>query len=256
MDREAFFLPVGDGRRFCLFHAAAAPARGALLYLPPLAEEMNCARRAAALQARALAAAGYAVLQIDLYGCGDSDGDFADATWAVWIGDACAAADWLAGRTGHAPMLWGLRAGCLLAAAALPRLPDTDRLLFWQPVFAGGEILRDLQRQRRARELFARPAEGDGQGNEIVAGYPYSPGLLAELGTAAPTLPDRPLRIACLEVPTIGADTARRLAVWPAAGHRVRGLAVAGPAFWRTTETGDPLPLVAATTDLVRTVLT
>ena len=39
------------------------------------AEEMNKARRMAALQARLLAENGYAVLQIDLHGCGDSSGD-------------------------------------------------------------------------------------------------------------------------------------------------------------------------------------
>ncbi|MBK8384562.1 MAG: hypothetical protein IPL11_02315 [Candidatus Accumulibacter sp.] len=41
----------------------------------------NKSWRIVPLQARALATAGYAVLQIDLMGCGDSSGDFGDATW-------------------------------------------------------------------------------------------------------------------------------------------------------------------------------
>ena len=39
----------------------------------------------ASLQAKAMAGAGYFVLQIDLYGCGDSAGDFGDALWERWI---------------------------------------------------------------------------------------------------------------------------------------------------------------------------
>src|SRR5512133_1710196 len=104
MTLEAFYLPFAAGRRFCLLHApdAAAPRRGAVVYVHPFAEEMNKSRRAVALQARALAQAGYAVLQIDLHGCGESSGDFGDATWASWIDDVVAACAWLE-SAGHAP---------------------------------------------------------------------------------------------------------------------------------------------------------
>ncbi|HEX6736185.1 MAG TPA: hydrolase 2, exosortase A system-associated, partial [Azonexus sp.] len=85
------FLTVHGGQRFCLFHPAQdGVAKGAVLYLHPFAEEMNKARRMAALQSRALAAAGYDVLQFDLLGCGDSSGDFADATWPAWREDVLA----------------------------------------------------------------------------------------------------------------------------------------------------------------------
>ena len=79
---EAFFLDMEPGQRFCLFHPPAGTCRGAALYVPPFGEEMNKSRRMAALQARALAAAGFGVLQLDLYGCGDSSGEFAEARWA------------------------------------------------------------------------------------------------------------------------------------------------------------------------------
>ncbi len=48
---------------------------------------MNKSRRMAALQARAFAAMGFGVLQIDLFGCGDSSGDFSDARWDIWKQD-------------------------------------------------------------------------------------------------------------------------------------------------------------------------
>src|SRR5665647_2167413 len=103
---EAFFLPAGaaqttqSGQRFCLFYPAECGAsgdavRGLVLYIHPFAEEMNKARRMAALQARALAQAGYAVLQIDLLGCGDSSGDFGEATWKNWVRDVVQGCQWL-----------------------------------------------------------------------------------------------------------------------------------------------------------------
>ena len=73
-----FFFDADPGTRFSLYHAPnpQVPARGAILYVHPFAEEMNNSRRMAALQARAFSALGFAVLQIDLFGCGDSCGDF------------------------------------------------------------------------------------------------------------------------------------------------------------------------------------
>jgi len=76
---RGFFLGSGAAARYGLYYAPAGRCRGAYQYVAPFAEEMNKARRMAALQARAMSAAGYAVLCLDLHGCGDSAGDFADA---------------------------------------------------------------------------------------------------------------------------------------------------------------------------------
>ena len=120
--REIFFLPVGDGQRFCIYHPPQTSVeRGAVLYLHPFAEEMNKSRRMASLQSRALAEAGYGVLQIDLLGCGDSSGDFSDATWEAWRGDVVHAVAWLRQRTSAPLTLWGLRVGCLLAVECCGR---------------------------------------------------------------------------------------------------------------------------------------
>src|SRR4051812_44835330 len=121
---EALYLPASIGRNFCVLHSptAGVKAKGALVYVHPFAEEMNKARRMAAMQARALADIGWYVLQPDLHGCGDSEGDFGDATWERWIEDVLHSAHWVQQRTGIAPGLWGLRAGCLLAAGVAPHL--------------------------------------------------------------------------------------------------------------------------------------
>ncbi|MGL5987461.1 MAG: CocE/NonD family hydrolase, partial [Burkholderiales bacterium] len=69
--------------------------RGIVVYAHPWAEEMNKSRRMAAEMARQMARSGFAVLQLDLAGCGDSDGDFADASWDAWLEDIDRAAAWL-----------------------------------------------------------------------------------------------------------------------------------------------------------------
>src|ERR1700712_1296748 len=128
------FHGTSPGRRFCLLHRPPHDvAAGAILFVHPFAEEMNKSRRMASLQARAFAQAGYAVLQCDLLGCGDSSGDFGDATWNDWIDDVADAAAWI-GRRFDAPLtLWGLRAGCLVAAEAARRKSLDCDFLFWQP---------------------------------------------------------------------------------------------------------------------------
>jgi alpha/beta superfamily hydrolase len=86
VQRSAFFLDTPDGPRYCQLHAPqGGPLQGLILCIHPFAEEMNKSRRMAALQSRALAEAGYTVLQIDLHGCGDSAGDFGEASWPLQL---------------------------------------------------------------------------------------------------------------------------------------------------------------------------
>ena len=112
---KAFFLPrtgePASGQLFCLYHPPQGDCRGAVLYVPPFAEEMNRARRIAAQQARALAALGYGVLQPDLGGTGDSSGDFGEARWDSWKDDLAACCAWLGERIAQPPVLWCLRLG-------------------------------------------------------------------------------------------------------------------------------------------------
>ena len=47
------------------------------------------------LQAKQFCHKGYAVLIVDLFGTGDSEGDFGDANWEIWQNDMCVALRWL-----------------------------------------------------------------------------------------------------------------------------------------------------------------
>nr|WP_090825621.1 hydrolase 2, exosortase A system-associated [Nitrosovibrio tenuis] len=194
---EPFFLRAGSGRRFCLYHGprSSKECRGALIYIHPFGEEMNKSRRMAAMQARSFAAAGFAVLQIDLFGCGDSDGEFGSARWNIWKQDLDFAWDWLENRAAAPVSLWGLRLGALLALDfAVNSERRTDKIVLWQPVVTGEAFLNQFLRLRMANEMLAstpgsKKTTGTGalrdrlaRGEMLeVAGYDLAPELAAAI---------------------------------------------------------------------------
>lgn len=268
MAPEAFFLTVADGPRFCIFHEPRGVAKGALLYLHPFAEEMNKARRMAALQARLLAENGYAVLQIDLHGCGDSSGDFGDATWESWLADVHAAHAWLRARCpSPAPLwLWGLRSGCLLAAQAAPRLGEAANFLFWQPVISGKQYLQQFLRLKVAGEMMSGESKGvmealkaqlaAGQSVEI-AGYALSTGMVRGLESAELSPPAQPGRLHWFEVSarpeaTLAPASVKRIEQWQTGGCAAGSAVLPAPTFWQTTEIEEAPALLEATLAALR----
>lgn len=251
---EPFFLKIGDGQRFCLFHRPAQPCRGAVLYVHPFAEEMNRSRRMAALQARALAAAGYGVLQIDLYGCGDSSGDFGDARWELWKQDLAAGLAWLQQRLAQPVILWGLRLGALLALdyARGARHP-VDALILWQPVLNGATYLTQFLRLRAAGALLTdsasaqtgtralRDALAAGETLEI-SGYDLAPELAAALDaldapeSLAPACPVHWFEALGTSGQTLPAAAARVSAEWLRQGVELQVYPVHCPPFWATPD--------------------
>jgi uncharacterized protein len=262
---QAFFLPgpsSSSGQRFCIYHPAQGTRlKGLVLYVHPLFEEMNKSRRMAALQARALAQAGFGVLQLDTLGCGDSSGDFSDASWDAWIEDLLAGATWLQAQ-GDAPLwFWGLRGGCLLAVAAATRRTDPSRFIFWQPALNGKTLLQQFLRLKMAAELQSGQAKAvmgemracldAGQAVE-VAGYRLSSALAGGLEAAKLVIPPQCQRLIWLELSTrsdaaLLPTSAAVLEAWTQAGCAVHSQVLTGPAFWQTTEIEDAPNLVAAT---------
>jgi exosortase A-associated hydrolase 2 len=274
---EAFFLPVEDPRpdqRFCIFHPAqGSTTLGSVLYIHPFAEEMNKSRRMAALQSRALAQAGYDVLQIDLLGCGDSSGDFGVATWQDWVSDVVRGCEWLrrrpapqAAAPGDAPTLWlwGLRAGCLLAVDAAKQLNEPCNFLFWQPPSSGKPLLQQFLRLKVAGDMLGGQAKGVMEGlrqqltggtSVEIAGYMLSARLASVLEQALlspPTDQRQARRLEWLELSTredasLNPVSSKTMAQWQQAGYAARSHIVNGPSFWQTTEIEDAPALLAAT---------
>ena len=86
---QASFIQGVAGKLFCI-RSIPAPAKAknhSILLVPPFAEEMNCCRRFFAMVRRSLCHKGFTVVQPDLYGTGDSEGEFSEATWSIWLDD-------------------------------------------------------------------------------------------------------------------------------------------------------------------------
>lgn len=265
---QALFLQVDPqtpnaGQRFCLFHPARGSSqRGRVLYLHPFAEELNTTRRVVAQQARALAAAGYAVLQIDLTGCGDSSGDFADATWSAWLQDAALAHRWLSQSASGPLWIWGMRSGTLLATDFLNTLTEPAHLLLWQPVVNGQQMLQQFTRLHTAGQWLGSEKPGEqsptqllAQGHSVeIAGYTVSPELSRGMAQARlqPPATEASSRLIWIEL-TKQTDTAmspsseKELSLWRNAGWQVNAQAVTAPTFWQTVSTEDAPTLISAT---------
>jgi exosortase A-associated hydrolase 2 len=118
---------------------------------------MNKSRRMVTLLAERLCASGVGTFVFDLYGTGDSAGDFADATWAGWKDDLRRAVGWLLDYGVERVILLGLRLGALLASDTLDALPKRPtRLIFWQPVANAELFLSQFLRIRLAASLTSQ----------------------------------------------------------------------------------------------------
>lgn len=265
---DAFFIGSGAERRFAVLTSPRAQEpRAALLFVHPFAEELNKSRRMTALAARTLAERGCAILQIDLQGCGDSSGDFGDATWEGWVNDVAMAHAWLRQETGLEVGLWSLRAGALLAAASLSRIATVSGLLFWQPVLSGTQFLRQFLRLKVAGNVLAGGSSAGGtrdlldalaKGETVeVAGYALPPALAlpleqANLDLAAGAACGRIvwLEVSPAEPASMSPAAMSRIDAWRGAGFEVEARAVVGPQFWQSQEIEDCPALVEATAQL------
>jgi exosortase A-associated hydrolase 2 len=230
----------------------------AVLYLPPFAEEMNKARRMAMLQAHRFAGQGQGVLIPDLFGTGDSEGDFGDARWDIWLADLRLAVEWLQQQGVERLTLWGLRSGALLAIELLQMLCATGiavelaRIIFWQPVVRGQQMMTQFLRLRTAAEMMSggeqltttRLREMLTAGERVeVAGYELSPALVQSIDTLelpqqlpgnVPSLDWYEL-VAATERP-VAALSRRRIEQWQQGGARVHLEKLQGEPFWTTPE--------------------
>ncbi len=265
---QAFFLPVehavhGAGQRFCLFHVPQGPvSRGRVLYLHPFAEELNSTRRMAAQQARAMAEAGYAVLQIDLMGCGDSSGEFSDPDWSDWMNDALMAERWLGDCSSGPLWIWGMRSGALLATELIAKLSYPANLLLWQPVISGEQMLQQFIRLHAAGQWLSSEKTGgpspahllaNGQSVEI-AGYTVTSKLAQGLSEARLRTVNVPatrhlvwVEVSSQAQPVFNASVEKELNAWREAGWEVHERVISGPAFWQNVTGDDVVDLVKTT---------
>jgi len=237
-----------------------------VLVIPPFAEEMNKCRRMVTEVALGLADQGLGTVVPDLYGTGDSGGDFVDATWAGWLEDLGVAADWSGQQGAPVTGILATRLGAALAVGAMSAgsLPTVRGSVLWQPVLDGGRHVAQFLRLRIAasltddrRETLADLRAHLASGHSIeVAGYPLSSRLAAELETvrAPDSLPAGLGDMAWIElVREAGAGLAspseQLLQRCAQAGRAVRAHVFVGEPFWASTEIVTNAEVVAATVE-------
>jgi hypothetical protein len=202
-DREEWLLRLGR------------PHAPAILFVPPLFEEMNRTRALLVGAMRRLAKGGQCCWLLDLSGTGESERELAQVTWSDWRHDVTAAAAYIAEKS-KKPLLASLRGGALLDDGATARG-------WWR--FApldGAAVTRDLVRSGLA-------------GGVEWAGYAPSDALKAKLEAATPAAV-RLLRTVRLATDRGEADAK-----------------VEGPALWRRSEPGNSAELAEAiAADLLR----
>jgi exosortase A-associated hydrolase 2 len=271
---ESFFLKTDFGDRFCLYHAPHPnkECRGVFIYVHPFGDEMNKSRRMVALQARAFAAMGFGVLQMDLFGCGDSNGEFGNARWDIWKQDLEIARSWLENRAAAPVSLWGLRLGALLAMDfARSSTNIIDKIILWQPVISGELFLTQFLRMRLANEMFAGGPEKT-TGTQamrsslavgerlVVAGYELTSELtiaidsLRAIKLLVPKVPVHWFEIVSESGRTMPPAGAKVVRAWEKEGSNLQVHLVPCVPFWATQEISECPELISATARILSKV--
>jgi len=233
---------------------------------------MNKSRRMVALQARAFAAMGFGVLQMDLFGCGDSNGEFGNARWDIWKQDLEIARSWLENRATAPVSLWGLRLGALLAMDfARSSAKIIDKIILWQPVISGELFLTQFLRMRLANEMFADGPEKT-TGTQamrsslavgerlVVAGYELTSELtiaidsLRAIKLLVPKVPVHWFEIVSESGRTMPPAGAKVVRAWEKEGSNLQVHLVPCVPFWATQEISECPELISATARILSKV--
>lgn len=268
--KKPFFLTGSFGDIFCSFIMPSdnKAVTRAVVFFPPFAEEMNKSRRMVTLQAERLANLGLACLIVDLYGTGDSQGDFGEASWEIWLDNMQTALHWLVAQGITRVTYWGLRLGALLALQSVNSTTlAVEKIVLWQPVSRGDTVMTQFLRLRLAADLMTngqkitpkdlRDTLTAGHAVE-VAGYTLAPALVTAIDglditpLAQPGMPDIEwIELLPSEQRPMGAVSRKVIDSWQQSGMNVRTHCVIGESFWVTPEITTVPNLLTITSDLI-----
>jgi pimeloyl-ACP methyl ester carboxylesterase len=178
-----FFFGSSRAPLFGVHHAPAKGARDTcVVVVPPMGQEALRAHRALKQLCVALARERFHALRFDLFGTGDSAGDFEEASLDRWADDARTAADELRDRTGASRVsLVGLRLGAVHALTASAGRRDVDKLVLWEPVISGGAFLAELERRHVDFLRDELPHRAIASTRDEALGFPITAALRASL---------------------------------------------------------------------------
>ncbi|HYW75889.1 MAG TPA: hydrolase 2, exosortase A system-associated [Gammaproteobacteria bacterium] len=264
-----------SGSRGLLFGLWVLPQenRGStgVLLVPPFAEEMNRSRHMLSLQARALAEAGFRTLILDLFGTGDSAGEFAEASVETWLRDLSTGLSALSDEGCTCVVIVAVRFGALLASRLAVATASTriGGFVLWQPVQTGSAFMTQFLRLRLAADLATGGQsitvkglqEELCQGRSVdVGGYELSPRLYADIQAmklsgemSSPAQPP----VTLMEISAKGgvelSPVMRSLRDrWVDHGVQVTVRKIEGDPFWQTPEITLAPALFGSTVEAVR----
>ncbi len=188
---QPLYIASHDEAVFAMLHPARGPARDAAVVMcPPFGWEDMCSYRSRREWASLLAAAGFAVLRIDLPGSGDSSGGPRDPErLRAWTDAVTSSAQWLSSASGASRIVAiGIGLGGAVAYRAAALGAPIDDLVLWGVSSRGRRHVRELRafsQMESASDVgdTAAPSAtaGPGDGSLTVAGYFLSEGTQREL---------------------------------------------------------------------------
>ncbi len=150
---DATFISMGESELFCVLHRTSSTPRAGVVICPSILVEELKIYGTQVLTARALAAAGFAVVRLHYRGTGHSSGVFKDSTVQTMLEDVAAATGYLKDQTGVQPLAFcGGRWGGLMAGLAAQQHPAAP-LILWEPVVDGPAYFREVFRASQLSAL-------------------------------------------------------------------------------------------------------
>lgn len=269
---KPFFLPTPEGRLFAVYHEPVTTVRGNVLVVPAHNEEMNRCRSMVTIQAQEMARHGVGTLVVDLLGTGESDGQYNDARWELWLDNVRQARAWLDNKPGGCLALLGVRLGVPLAFESVAGETHAPAVVAWQPVIDGKLYLTQFMRMRIAGNMdrtdipketsnTLRASLSEGKSIEI-AGYEIHPEMATALDKMrlASLSPSNGVPVAWFEKGNgeeleISPASRQLLDAWKQAGTQVTVESFDGPAFWALHDRFTAPELIQKTSSWVQALL-
>jgi exosortase A-associated hydrolase 2 len=266
----ADFQPFTSGRLFCLKTSyEQSDCRHVVLLIPPFAEEMNKSRKMMSLLLSKVVSDTTSGYLFDLFGTGDSEGEFAEASWETWQANLISMFEFVAAHDAVKTVsVVALRTGALLFNSTLAELANVplahklSSIHYWNPVFNPSLFIGQFLRLKLAANMM----RGDGPKQSVkelrqqlledgeleVAGYTLNNKLIESMEEATINIPmrfaDIPLHFYELSaLSQITPGLAKKISEVSTNEQLCSRYVVDGPQFWSTQEIAISEPLLALT---------
>jgi pimeloyl-ACP methyl ester carboxylesterase len=185
--RESFFFGEDKKRLFgCCHKPRSNKFRDCNIVLCyPIGQEYIRAHRTFVQLGARLSAVGFPVLRFDYYGCGDSEGNFGEASITRWMEDISSAVNEMRDRTHIEKVcLLGLRLGGSLSMMYASKDDGIDGLILWNPIVSGRNHIRELNilhKETLKNTYTSKPRKKNNNTKEFL-GYSFLDSLLSGIG--------------------------------------------------------------------------